>query len=33
VQLVARHLDEVTLLRTGRRVEVLPFSGHPADST
>jgi Asp-tRNA(Asn)/Glu-tRNA(Gln) amidotransferase A subunit family amidase len=34
VQLVARRLDEVTLLRAARRVEeVLGFSDHPADST
>jgi aspartyl-tRNA(Asn)/glutamyl-tRNA(Gln) amidotransferase subunit A len=34
VQLVARRLDEVTLLRAARRVEeVLGFSGRPPDST
>jgi Asp-tRNA(Asn)/Glu-tRNA(Gln) amidotransferase A subunit family amidase len=34
VQLVARHLDELTLLRAARRVEeVLDFSGRPPDST
>jgi len=34
VQLVARRLDEVTLLRSARRVEeVLAFSGRPPDST
>ena len=33
VQLVARRLDEVTLLRAARRVEeVLGFSGRPPDS-
>ena len=32
VQLVARRLDEVTLLRAARRVEeVLGFSGRPPD--
>jgi hypothetical protein len=33
VQLAARRLDEVTLLRAARVEEVLGFSGRPADST